>query len=445
MSGSLDKKQDKSLTLPCGLPHLAYVLLWFPIFTQPFIFREVECLRKVLPLEIYTLYGKNLRHCSREMRDFSGIVHRFGLASVFSVCWELMVAFCQRPLVIWKLFRKSCIKRWGSWEIFGENLWAFCVGISLARMFREAGIDMVYAPWPRGAATAARVGAILADLPYAVAARGDNLDPPDPDLDEKFAEALFIRANNAADQDRIEEFGSHSAQGKTGMIYNSLTLPQAGVKKNNSFAPNGKLRMLALGRFDVTKGFDDLLKACAILKDKGLDFHLTLAGGGGRIMGLGKLEETLKEMRKKLGLEDYVSMPGLISHDLLPGLMEENDIFVAPCVIHSSGRRDGIPNTVIEAMAYGLPVVSTNVNALPEVIRNGQTGLTVNPRRPDELAETILCLYNNPEQAEAFGKAAAILARELFDCAGNASRMTELVVTSYQSWTMRSKGSPCAG
>ena len=55
-----------------GLTHVAYVLLWYPLFTQPFIFREVEGLKGLLPLSVYSLYGPNLRHCSNEMRAVAG-------------------------------------------------------------------------------------------------------------------------------------------------------------------------------------------------------------------------------------------------------------------------------------------------------------------------------------------------------------------------------------
>lgn len=433
MNKTESPEQEKN-SLPAGLPHVAYVLLWFPLFTQPFIFREVDCLRKVLPLAIYTLYGKNLRHCSEEMRDFSGPVHRFGLKSIFAVCGRALMLFFSKPRLCWQLFRSSCWQRWGSLEILGENLWGFFVGLSLGKIFQEEAIDLVYAPWPRGAATAARVGATLAGIPFALAARGDNLDPADPDLGVKFAEALFVRANNAADQKRIQNFAAEVAKDKTELIYNSLTLPQKKPEKESIEKNGDTLRLLAVGRFDVTKGFDDLLQACAILRDRGVDFHLTLAGGGGKLMGLGNLEESLRKLRKDLGLEAHVSMPGLLSHDELPALLGASDIFVAPCVVHKSGRRDGIPNTIIEAMAYGLPIISTNINALPEVIRNKETGLAVNPGQPQELAEAIIQLAANPKAAQGYAQAARELAASLFNCTKNAEKMTKLFQSRYRAW-----------
>ena len=422
--------------LPAGLPHVAYVLLWYPLFTQPFIFREVEALRERLPLTVHTLYGRNLRHCSDEMRARAGHARPYGMRAAPRICLEVLRQLFTHPVRLARLFRRSCWRPWHSWEVFGENLWAFLAGVSLARQFREDGTDLVYAPWPRGAATAAWVAASLADLPFATAARGDNLDPADPDLADKFAAAVLVRANNAADQARIEAFGNGEARDKTALVYNGLTLPLPGPEVTDGeerFVP-GPLRLLAVGRFDVTKGFDVLLRACALLKQRGLDFRLTLAGGGGKVMGLGGMEEQLRHLRSELGLAHDVDMPGLVSHDELPGLLAGHDIFLAPCVVHASGRRDGIPNTVIEAMAYGLPVVGTTVNALPEVIRDGETGLAVPPGDPEALAEAVLRLAADPAAARRMGRAGAALAKEMFDAEANADRLAGLLRKAHARW-----------
>lgn len=434
-----------NMPLPQGLPHLAYILLWFPLFTQPFIFREVKCLREFLPVEVYTLYGKNSRCLSREMLESEIRVTRLGLRALFAVIFHTLAAFCKWPRKMWRLFRQCCLRRFGSLEILGENVWAFFCGAYLARRLREDGIDLLYAPWPRGAATAARVAATLCGLPYIIAARGDNLDPADPDLEDKFADALLVRTNNAADQRRIENFGSRAASGKTCLVYNSLTLPVNGPEKRHEKNNGGAAELLAVGRFDVTKGFDILLQACALLKKKGVNFHLTLVGGGGKVMGLGKLEKYLRDLRGKLGLEGQVDMPGLVSHDALPELLASHDIFVAPCVIHESGRRDGIPNTVIEAMAYGLPVVGSNINALPEVILDGKTGLLSEPANPKDLAEAIAKLAQSAPLAREMGASGAKHAQKLFNCQENSRRLAAIFTEAWQAWlAQKSEKESCA-
>lgn len=423
--------------LPAGLPHVAYILLWYPLFTQPFIFREVENLRKVLPLKVYTLYGPNLRNCSNEMIETASTPERYGIKKLPRLFASMLAAIARHPRKIARLFRECVLQPWESVEIFGENLWAFGVGVYLAKRFKEDGIDIIYAPWPRGSTTAAKVASELSGLPYAMAVRGDNLEPADIDLADKLNGALFVRANNAADEKRIQEFDQGQAKGKTILVYNSLTLPEAALQ-GETFQKSGMLRILSLGRFDVTKGFDVLLKACAILKKKGVPFCLTLAGGGGKLMGLGNLENDLRRLRTTLELENEVAMPGLVNHNDLPAIMAEHDVFAAPCVVHESGRRDGIPNTVIEAMAFGLPVVATNVNALPEVVINGKTGLSVEQKDPEALAEALAWVWENPSEAKIMAANAAQLARSMFDPAQNSEKLAEAFI----SW--EKKAQKCA-
>ena len=330
--------------------------------------------------------------------------------------------------------RQVLFHRWSSLEVFGENLWAFMAGVHLARLLREDGMDMIYAPWPRGTATAARVVSALTGMPFATSARGDNLQPADPDLADKLREALFVRANNAADKERIETFAEGVASGKTDLVYNSLTLPAEGQAPVRLQTP---ARLLALGRFDVTKGFDVLLKACALLRDRKVEFTLMLAGDGGRRFGLGNESKTLETLRSQLGLEGRVQMPGLVSHNELPRLLMGHDIFIAPCIIHESGRRDGIPNTVIEAMSYGLPIVSTDISALPEVVHHQETGLTVPQQDPEALADAIQWCIEHPEESRRMGENGRLLAKKMFDPQRNAQQLAELFVSRYRAWNAK--------
>lgn len=450
-----------------GLPHVACVLLWYPLFTQPFIFREVQGLRQRLPVSVYSLYGPNLRHCSTEMRSAARETITMGTRALPAILAEVLRQMVTHPLRLGRLFKRTMFRRWRCIETLGENLWAFCAGVYLARRFKEAGIDMIYAPWPRGTATAAWVAGSLVGLPFATCARGDNLEPADPDLGDKLEAAFLVRANNAADKGRIENFDRGQAKGKVELVYNGLTLPLPAGKGGSAAgdasvgAPvrdgsdgyagavpqleearpsavpepmTRPVRLLALGRFDVTKGFDVLLRACGILRRQGLDFRLTLAGGGGKAMGLGSMQAELVRLYKELKLEEYVTMPGLISHNELPRLLGGHDIFAAPCVVHASGRRDGIPNTVIEALAYGLPVVSTTVNALPEVVRHGKTGLAVPPGDAEALAEAIALLAGDTAMAAHLARNGRLLAAHMFDPEANNDRLARIFTNNYKCW-----------
>lgn len=413
--------------LPQNRPHVACILLWYPLFTQPFIFQEVEGLRAHLPVTVYSLYGRHLRHCSAAMLAAAPQTKRLGLRALPTLLRDTARQCLHSPRRFFSLFRRCLCRRWPSWEVFGENLWAFLAGCHLAFRFREDGMDLIYAPWPRGTATAALVASAFSGIPFATTARGDNLEPADPDLTFKLRKALFIRANNAADKARIEALPDARAEGKTHLVHNSLTLPAAAAPAFASF--HTPPRLFAIGRFDVTKGFDVLLRACALLRDRGVSFHLTLAGGGGKALGLGGMGDRLTALRRELGLETRVTMPGIISHDALPDLLRAQDIFLAPCVVDAAtGMRDGIPNTVIEAMSFGVPVIATTVNALPEIVRHEQTGLAVPPGDPAALADAVQRLLASPDEARRLASAGFRLAHDMFSPDANARRLADLFI-----------------
>ena len=411
--------------LPPGRPHVACILLWYPLFTQPFIFQDVEGMRAHLPLVVYSLYGRHLRCCSAAMRAAAPRTRTLGLRALPLLLRDAARQCLRSPRRFFRLFRRCLLRRWPSWEVLGENLWAFFAGCHLAFRLREDGVDIIYAPWPRGTATAALTASAFSGIPFATSARGDNLEPADPDLAFKLRKALFIRANNAADKARIEALPGAGAAGKTRLVYNSLTLPAADAPAFAAF--HTPPRLVALGRFDVTKGFDVLLRACALLRDRGTPFRLTLAGGGGKALGLGDMGDALRALRRELGLEALVFMPGLVSHDELPALLRSQDIFLAPCVIDpATGMRDGIPNTVIEALSFGLPVIATTVNALPEIVRHEQTGLTVPPGDPAALADAVQRLLASPDEARRLAAAGFRLARDMFSPDANSRRLAAL-------------------
>ena len=411
------------------IPHVACILLWYPLFTQPFIFREVEGLKKILPTTVYTLYGLNLKHCSNEMVEVAKSVQTNGIVRLPQVLTTLAKNFLTQPKKYASLWAKTLGFKWPSLEILGENFWALNMAPLLAQRFLQDKIDVVYAPWPRGTNTAALVIKRLTQIPYVTTVRGDNLDPADPDLVVKLNEAAYIRANNLADLKWIETYDQGQAKGKVHLIYNSLTLKLTSniTPKIASYNKNRPLKIMALGRFDVTKGFDVLISATRILLDLGLNVEVTLAGGGGFSMGLGHLEGELRRLVAKLNLGAVVNFPGLISHNELPALLADHDLFACPCVIDKSGKRDGIPNTVIEALSVKLPVVSSNIHALPEVVQDKHTGLTVPPNDPKALASAIMWMAEHPQEAATFGENGAKYVQELFNPSTNCQKLADLL------------------
>jgi colanic acid/amylovoran biosynthesis glycosyltransferase len=142
------------------------------------------------------------------------------------------------------------------------------------------------------------------------------------------------------------------------------------------------LRLLQVCRLIAKKGLDVTLPAVGRLRDAGLPVRLTIAGSGAG-------EESLRQLTKRLGLEELVHFAGFVMGAALEDLFRESDVFVHPSRETERGDREGIPNSLLEAMSHGLPVVATRHSGIPEAVTDGRDGVLIDHAEPDALAAAI--------------------------------------------------------
>src|SRR5262249_54390152 len=136
------------------------------------------------------------------------------------------------------------------------------------------------------------------------------------------------------------------------------------------------------------KGLEFLLEACRILVDRGVAFQC-------RIVGYGPLKDKLQEMIVSLALHDRVSLLGKKTQDQLAELYPRAHLFVLPCLVLENGDRDGIPNVLFEAMVCGVPVISTDVAGVCELIEHQKNGFLVEQRNAHALADAMELLMGS--------------------------------------------------
>ncbi len=159
--------------------------------------------------------------------------------------------------------------------------------------------------------------------------------------------------------------------------------------------------VLGVGRLIKLKGFSYLLDACQILKKKGIVFKCFLIGDG-------EERSNLIIKSNSLGIDDIITFLGAQPQNRVHTLLMKANIFVLPCIINDQGGRDGIPVAIMEAMSMGLPVVSTQIVGIPELIENGKDGMLVQQKNPPELASAIESLIRNPNLCYELGKRARL-------------------------------------
>ena len=182
---------------------------------------------------------------------------------------------------------------------------------------------------------------------------------------------------------------------------------------------NGRLRVLAVGRLVAKKGFDVLVEACAGLRERGVDFEAVIVGQDD------KHGDEVRRRIAALGLHEQVRLPGPMGQAELSEEYRRAGVVCLPCRLLANDR-DGIPNVLIEAMASRVPVVTTAVSGIPELVSDGENGLLVPPDDPEALAAALIRLREEPELAGRLARAGEETVRRRFDGDALAGRLAAL-------------------
>jgi glycosyltransferase involved in cell wall biosynthesis len=198
------------------------------------------------------------------------------------------------------------------------------------------------------------------------------------------------------------------------VIHSSLNLPEL------PFLRSGRQprRLLSVGRLVPMKGFDILLAAVAELRSRGMELSCT-------VIGEGPERARLENLRAALGLDAQVEFPGAMPQSEVVRHMGESTLMVLPCVVAPNGQSDGIPNVLMEAMATGLPVVSTRISGIPELVEDGVNGCLVPAGDVAALASAIESLVDDEDKCEAFALAGRCKVESDFDVRIEAGRLLE--------------------
>ncbi len=188
-----------------------------------------------------------------------------------------------------------------------------------------------------------------------------------------------------------------------------------------SLAPRETVRILTVGRLVAKKGTEYAIRALGVLVKRGFadSLHCDVIGDGPE---RGALEKLAAELR----LGDHVTFHGDAAHDQVAAMMERSHLFLAPSVTASDGDMEGIPTAIMEAMASGMPVISTMHSGIPELVKDKETGLLCKERDFEALASAIQFLAANHELWPDFGRAGRHLVETEFNVSVQNARLMEM-------------------
>lgn len=302
---------------------------------------------------------------------------------------------------LWSLWRTLPGRgRWGHW--LWDHLRSFGSGALLARWGLEENIEIFYAAGAHGPATASWVASRLLDVPYAFAVRSHDLANPGLNWAAKVNDAVFVRCDTEASRQAMRELMPDVPEHKFVVLRDPLTLTPPDDDAEQAPAGNDaavELNILAVGTISRRKGYDTLLRACAVLKSKGIDFTL-------RIVGHGPERLRLRWLAWRLGLRGNVLFPGRVPHENMPDFYSKAHVFVAPGRKTRHGDMDGLPSALVEALAFGLAVVVSDLPGQTEAVTDGCNGRVVAQNNVDVLAGVLEELASNPAERRRLGDAA---------------------------------------
>lgn len=269
----------------------------------------------------------------------------------------------------------------------------------------------VYAStWPANVAMGA---AHLLDVPFSISSYVDFEFPYSHKLlAEKVARATFFRVVTKFCQDRLCEMQEAATPERTPVVYLGIDLDNW----QDRCEPAGKGVLVSAARIVEKKGLHLMPPALAQLQQKGVAFRWYVIGDGPELA-------RIRDLCDEHGISDHVELLGARDNATVREALKHADAAVLPCIVAQDGERDGIPIFFIEGMALGVPVVTTPISGIPELIRDGDTGYLHATSDVQALADKLAEVLGNPEQAREVGARGRDEVHRTLDVNESASRL----------------------
>lgn len=398
---------------------VAYFLQRFPFLTETFILREMIFLRKLgLDVHVFSIIPPLPTPIHQQVQEMMPYVHY----SPFLLSLKLILA--QFHFLLRSPLKYMCALYRAIWQTLPEPsallrvLIIFPKSVYFARQIQELRVDHIHAHfiWING--VAAQIAADLTGITF-------SLHPHAWGLFERNQESVRRQLELAGGVVTVSEYHhQYIADLCPRWSPEDIRIVHYGLDFAE-FTPapvpaeDDTVRIISVGSLVEKKGHAYLIDACAQLAEKGYAFHCSIVGGG-------PLQSALQARIDRHHLQDYVSLLGAKNQAEVKNLYRHSDIFALACVVAQNGDRDGMPNVLLEAMSMQLPVVTTPVTGIPELVRDGQTGLLVPERDANALAGAIEQLINDNALRHRLGRRGRQAALADFDIHQTAAQLATI-------------------
>ncbi|WP_449258685.1 glycosyltransferase family 4 protein [Chlorobium limicola] len=372
---------------------IAYLCSEYPAISHTFIYREIQSLRK----EGYTVYPASIRKPDKveimtpdeqqEARDTLMVLSQPATeilrAHIYCVV-KNPAGYLRMAVTALRLMVKGPKDPVRAIAYFAE------AGI-LLQWTRKNGIAHIHEHFANPTAIVAILMKRYGGITYSISVHGPDIfyTVDSAMLQEKIREAAFVRCISHYCRSQVMRLADPE-------IWNRFHIVRCGIDPD-LYAPrpdpgNTIPNLLCVGRLVPAKGQHILLEACAILKNQGTPFHLAFVGDGPD-------RASLEKHARSHGIETRVTFTGALGQDKVREQYDQADIFVL------ASFAEGVPVVLMEAMAKEIPVISTRITGIPELIDHQHDGLLAVPGDPEDLARQLTALITDPDLRKRYGKA----------------------------------------
>ncbi|HVS16642.1 MAG TPA: glycosyltransferase [Thermoanaerobaculia bacterium] len=297
-------------------------------------------------------------------------------------------------------------------------LWRFYQAGWIAERAARLGVDRYHAHFATRATTVAGLASSISGLPYSFTAHAVDIYRDDVDLGilrRKIAGASFVATVSESNVEHLRAI-TNGGGARIELLRNGIDLSR--------FVPNGAaadppFKILSVARLVEKKGGEYLIEACRLLSRRGVPFRCD-------IIGRGHLRAKLLAQIEEAGLADSVRLLGGRKQADVLRHYRSTHVYVLPSIVGDDGNREGLPVSIVEALACAIPVVSTPVAGIPEVVRDGDNGLLVPERDPSALADAIERLIRDPALHARLSARARASVEPAYDTAQSSERLRGL-------------------
>lgn len=360
---------------------IVYVIETFPSSTEYFILNEILSLEKqgvnLLVLSIRkpksSIFASGLDSLKASVL-YANDFHSYFLILHWFTILKKISNHSKFPFFSWSFFRQL------------KNI---SLALSVEKQLKNYNITHVHAHFAFIATDVGYILSRLLNVNFSFTAHAQDIYLNQKRIIGKIESATFVVTCTHYNLRYLNQLTKNRFNEKIYQIYHGIPEERNGFLQENKTVNLTNVRVLTVARLVEKKGITYLLRAIKLLLDRGIKVSC-------EIIGDGPLKKELVNFVNKANINSYITFKGTKTRSEVLQAMRVSDVFILPSITASNGDMDGLPNVLLEAMTVGVPVISTNISAVPELVEDNITGIMVSEKDEKAIADAILKLIDDP-------------------------------------------------